>query len=142
VALDAVGVVEEVQGVVDREPEARTPRDQPLVDLRRDPDLGDLVEDLRRDGQEPDERRPRAAPEHHLEAPLQREDLRIEPGARDDVGQQVLDVVELTRLAERVREGEDLLLEEELLFVIQQAAYRSTHLTELRPGNTPACSPR
>ena len=57
VALDPVGVVQEVQGVVDREAEAGAPRDEALVDLRRDADLGDLVEDLGRDGQQPDERR-------------------------------------------------------------------------------------
>src|SRR5215217_2989123 len=51
VALDAVRVVEEVQGVVDREAEASAPRDEAFVHLRRDPDLGNLVEDLGRDGQ-------------------------------------------------------------------------------------------
>ena len=52
VALDAVGVVQEVEGVVDGQAEPGPPGDQPLVDLRRDVDLGDLVEDLRRDGQQ------------------------------------------------------------------------------------------
>ena len=47
VALDAVGVVEEVQGVVDGQAEAGPPGDEALVDLGRDADLGDLVEDLR-----------------------------------------------------------------------------------------------
>ena len=47
VALDAVRVVQEVQGVVDRQAEPGPPRDEPLVDLGRDPDLGDLLEDLR-----------------------------------------------------------------------------------------------
>ena len=60
VALDAVRVVQEVEGVVDGQAEAGPPRDEPLVDLGRDADLGDLVEDLRRDGQQPDQRRPRA----------------------------------------------------------------------------------
>ena len=60
VALDAVGVVQEVEGVVDREAEAGAPSDQPLVDLRRDAHLGDLVEHLGRDGQQPDERGPGA----------------------------------------------------------------------------------
>ena len=122
VALDAVGVVEEVQGVVDREAEAGAPRDEAFVDLRRDPDLGDLVEDLGRDRQQADQGGPGPATEHHLEAPLQREDFAVEAGRGDDVGQEVLDVVERARLAERVREREDLLLEEEFLFVIEHAA--------------------
>ena len=94
VALDSVGVVEEVEGVVDRQAEPCAPGDEPLVDLRRDPDLGDLLEDLGSDGQQPDQRRSGAWPEHDLKAPLEREDLGIEARARDDVGQQVLDVVE------------------------------------------------
>ena len=61
VALDAVGVVEEVQGVVDGEPEAGAPGHEALVDLGRDADLGDLVEHLGRDGQQPDQRRSRRA---------------------------------------------------------------------------------
>ena len=61
VALDAVGVVQEVQGVVDRQPEPGPPGDEALVDLGRDADLGDLLEDLRRDGQQPDEGRARPA---------------------------------------------------------------------------------
>ena len=81
VALDPVGVVEEVEGVVDREAEARPPGDKPLVDLGRDAHLGDLVEDLGRDRQQPDQRRPRARPEHDLEAALEGEHLRVE--ARD-----------------------------------------------------------
>ena len=60
VALDAVGVVEEVEGVVDGQAEARPPGDEPLVDLGRDADLGDLVEDLGRDGEQADERGPGA----------------------------------------------------------------------------------
>ena len=62
VALDAVWVVQEVQGVVDRQAEAGAPRDEPLVHLRRDAHLGDLVEDLRRDGEQADQRRPGRAP--------------------------------------------------------------------------------
>ena len=72
----------------------RAPGDQPLVDLRRDADLGDLVEHLGGDGQQPDQRGPRPRTEHDLEAALQREHLGVEARARDDVGQQVLDVVE------------------------------------------------
>ena len=105
VALDAVRVVEEVERVVDGQAEARPPRDEPLVDLGRDADLGDLVEDLRRDGQQADERRPGARPEHHLEAALEGEHLGVEARARDDVGQQVLDVVEHARLGDRVGRG-------------------------------------
>ena len=126
VALDAVGVVEEVERVVDGQPEPRPPGDQSLVDLGRDAHLGDLVEDLRRDGQQPDQRRPGARTEHHLEAPLEGEHLGIEARAGDDVGQQVLDVVEDARLGDRVREVEDLLLEQELLFVIEHGADGST----------------
>ena len=47
VALDAVGVVEEVERVVDGQAEARPPGDEPLVHLGRDAHLGDLVEDVR-----------------------------------------------------------------------------------------------
>ena len=46
VALDPVRVVQEVQGVVDRQPEAGAPGDEALVDLGRDAHLGDLVEHL------------------------------------------------------------------------------------------------
>ena len=105
VALDAVGVVQEVQGVVDGQAEPRPPGDEALVDLGRDADLGDLVEDLGRDGQQADERRAGARPEHHLEAALEGEDLGIEARAGDDVGQQVLDVVEDARLRHGVRRG-------------------------------------
>ena len=98
VALDAVRVVEEVQGVVDGQAEAGPPGDQALVDLGRDAHLGDLVEDLGRHGQQPDQRRPGARAEHHLEAALEGEDLGVEARAGDDVGQQVLDVVEDARL--------------------------------------------
>ena len=59
VALDPVGVVQEVQGVVDRQPEPRTPGDQALMDLGRDMDVGDLLEDLRGDRQQPDQGRAR-----------------------------------------------------------------------------------
>ena len=61
VALDAVRVVEEVEGIVDGQAEAGAPGDQPLVDLARDTHLGDLVEDLRRDRQQADQRRARRA---------------------------------------------------------------------------------
>jgi hypothetical protein len=54
VALDAVGVVEEVEGVVDGQAEAGAPCHEPLVDLGRDAHLGHLVEDLRGDGQQAD----------------------------------------------------------------------------------------
>ncbi len=121
VALDPVGVVQEVQGVVDGQAEAGPPRHQPFVDLGRDADLRDLVEDFRRHGEQPDQSRPGARPEHDLQASLEREHLRIETRARDDVGQQVLDVVEAARLRHRVRQVEDLLLEQELLFVIEHA---------------------
>ena len=84
-----------------------------------DTHLGHLVEDLRRDRQQADQRRARARPEHHLEAALEGEDLRVEARAGDDVGQQVLDVVEDAGLTDGVRELEDLLLEQELLFVVE-----------------------
>ena len=89
------------------------------MDLGRDAHLGDLVEDLGRHGQQTDQRRPGARAEHHLEAALQGEHLGVEARAGDDVGQQVLDVVEDARLAHRRGEGEDLLLEQELLFVVE-----------------------
>ena len=63
---------------------------------------------------------PRA--EHHLEAALEGEDLGVEARAGDDVGQEVLDVVEGAGLRHRVREVEDLLLEQELLFVVEHGA--------------------
>ena len=132
VALDAVGVVEEVQGVVDGQAEARAPGDEPLVDLGRDAHLGDLVEDFGRDGQEADQRRSRAWAEHHLQAPLEGEDLRIEARAGDDVGQQVLDVVEDAGLGDRVRQVEDLLLEQELFFVVEHARDGSTGRPRVR----------
>ena len=50
VALDAVRVVEEIQRVVDCEPEAGAPRDKALVNLGRDADFGDFVENVARLG--------------------------------------------------------------------------------------------
>ncbi len=94
VALDPVGVVEEVEGVVDGQAEAGPPGDEALVDLGRDADVGDLLEHLGRDGQQPDQGRAGPRAEHHLEAALEGEHLRVEARAGDDVGQQVLDVVE------------------------------------------------
>ena len=128
VALDAVRVVEEVQRVVDGQAEPGAPGDEALVDLGRDADLGDLVEDLGGHGEQPDERRPGARPEHHLEAPLEGEHLGVEAGTGDDVGQEVLDVVEDARLRHGVGQVEDLLLEQELLFVVQHARDGSTGL--------------
>ena len=52
VPLDTVRVVEEVERVVDGQPEPGAPGDEALVDLGRDPDLGHLVEHLGRDGQQ------------------------------------------------------------------------------------------
>ena len=97
----------------------RAPGDEPLVDLGRDAHLGDLVEHLGGHGQQPDQGGPGARAEHHLEAPLEREHLGIEARAGDDVGQEVLHVVEDTRLRDGVGQVEDLLLEQELLFVIE-----------------------
>ena len=103
VTLDAVGVVEEVQRVVDGQAEARPPGAQPLERLGRDAHLGDLVEDLRRDGEQADERGARPRAEHDLERALEREDLGVEARTGDDVGEEVLDVVERAGLAERLR---------------------------------------
>ena len=87
-----------------------------------DAHLGHLVEDLRRHGQQADQRRPGAGAEHHLERALEGEDLGVEAGAGDDVGEQVLDVVEHAGLGHRVREVEDLLLEQELFFVVKHGS--------------------
>jgi len=119
VALNTVGVVQEVERVIDRQAEARAPRDEALVNLGRDPDLRDLIEDIGSDGQQADERRAGACTEHHLEASFEREDLRVEAWAGDDVGQQILDVVEHAAVAHGVGEVEDLLLEQKLFFVIE-----------------------
>ena len=81
--------------------------------------LGDLVEDVRGDRQQADQRRPGAGAEHHLQRALEGEHLGIEARAGDDVGQQVLDVVQRAGLGQRGGEVEDLLLEQELLFVVQ-----------------------
>ena len=130
VALDPVGVVQEVEGVVDRQAEAGAPGDEALVHLGRDAHLGDLVEHLGRHGEQPDEGRAGPRPEHDLEAPLEGEDLGVEAGARDDVGQEVFDVVEDARLTDGIGELEDLLLEQELLFVIEHGG----------DGTPPRCS--
>ncbi len=142
VALDPVRVVEEVQGVVDGKPEPRAPRDQPLVDLGGDADLRDLVEHFRRHGQQPDQRRPRPRTEHDLEAALEREHLGVEARARDDVGQQVLDVVEHAGLGDRVRQVEDLLLEQELFFVVEHgedSSRRSEGVSPWSPSSRGRC---
>jgi nitroreductase len=114
------------------------------VHFGRDADLGDLVEHLRRDRQQADEGGPGASTEHHLQAALQREHLAVEARARDDVGQQVLDVVQRTGLAQRVREREDLLLEEEFLFVIKHgrivAPDRSCTARNRAPRRTQPCA--
>ena len=122
VALDPVRVVQEVERVVDRQSEPGAPRHEALVDLGRDADLGDFLKDLGRDGEQPDEGRSRTRPEHDLQAPLEGEHLGIEARARDHVGQEILDVVEGAGLGHRVREVEDLLLEQELLFVIEHGS--------------------
>ena len=62
---------------------------------------------------------PARGPEHHLEAALEGEHLGVEARAGDDVGQEVLDVVEDARLRDGVGQVEDLLLEQELLFVVE-----------------------
>ena len=85
----------------------------------RDVDVGDLLEHLGGDGQQPDQRRSGTCPEHHLETPFEGEHLGIEARAGDDVGQQVLHVVEDRRIPDRVGQVEDLLLEQELLFVVE-----------------------
>ena len=95
------------------------------MDLGWDADLGDLVEDLGCDREQADQGGTGPRPQHDLQAALEREDLRVEAGARDDIGQQVLDVVEDAGLSHRVREVEDLLLEEELFFVIEHGGNSS-----------------
>ena len=134
VALDAVGVVQEVQGVVDGQPEARPPGNEPLMNLGCDTNLGDLVEHLRSHRQKPDQCRSGAWPEHDLEAALEGEDLRIEAWIGDHVGQEILDVVQGRGLAQRVGQMEDLLLEQELLFVIEHGPDGSTGV---RPHREP-----
>src|SRR6185503_20281832 len=62
------------------------------------------------------------AAEHDLQAALEGEHLAVEAGRGDDVGQEVLDVVQLAGLTEGVGERGDLLLEEELLFVVKHGA--------------------
>ena len=87
---------------------------------------GEVVEDLGAYRQQPNQCRPRPRAEHDLEAPLEGEHLGVEARARDDVRQEVLDVVELAVLGQRRPEGEDLLLEEELLFVIEHGGDASS----------------
>ncbi len=123
VALDAIGVVQEVQGVVDGQPEARPPADDPLPDLRREADLADLLEHLAGDGQQTDEGGAGPVAEHDLQRALQGEDVRVEAGAGGDVGQEVLDVVELARLGQGGAQGQDLLAEEEPLLVVEHGLY-------------------
>src|SRR3990170_4567735 len=53
---------------------------------------------------------------------LEREDLRVEARAGDHVGEQILDVVERARLRHGGGQVEDLLLEQELLFVVQHGS--------------------
>ena len=86
----------------------------------------------------PDERRAGPRPEHHLEAALEGEDLGIEARAGDDVGQQVLDVVEDAGLGDGVGEVEDLLLEQELLFVVEHGRDGSTGPARARRPGRPA----
>ncbi len=119
VPLDPVRVVEEVEGVVDRQAEAGPPGRQALVHLGCDAHLADLVEHLGRHRQQPHQRRSGAGTEHDLQRPLEGEDLGIEAWAGDDVRQQVLDVVEHRGVGHRPAEVEDLLLEQELLFVVE-----------------------
>ena len=67
VALDAIWVVQEVQGVINRQSESGAPGHESLVDLRLDVDLGHLVEHLGRDCQQSDQRRAGSRAEHHLQ---------------------------------------------------------------------------
>ncbi|MBW3612698.1 MAG: GTPase Era, partial [Chloroflexi bacterium] len=119
VALDAIGVVQEVQRVVDDQPEARPPADETLLDVRRQADLAQLLEHPAVDGEKPHQRRTRPPTEHHLERALQREDVGVEARARRHLCEQVLDVVELSRIGKGGRQVVQLLPEEEPLFVIE-----------------------
>ena len=56
VALDAVGVVQVVERVVDGQAKASAPRDEPLVDLAWQAHLAGLVEDPAIDGEQADQR--------------------------------------------------------------------------------------
>ena len=137
VALDPVGVVEEVQGVVDGEAEPGAPGDEALVHLGLDADLGHLLEHLGGHGEQADQRRSRPGAEHHLEAALEGEHLGVEARAGDDVGQEVLDVVQAARVGERVGQVEDLLLEQELFLVVEHGADGTRDRGPPAPGDRP-----
>ena len=92
----------------------------------RQPDLAELLEDAPVDGEEPDQGRAGARAEHHLQGALEGEDVGVESRARRHLGEQILDVVELPRVAERVGEVVDLLPKQEALFVVE-------HVRSLRP---------
>ena len=120
VALDAVGVVQEVERVVDGEAEPRPPRDEALVDLGRDADLGDLVEDLRarRSAARPASCR-RAAPSMTWRL---RSSVKTSESNRGLVMTSVSRSSTLSSTpgsATAFDEVEDLLLEQELLFMVE-----------------------
>ena len=131
--LDAVGVVEVVEGVVDRETEPGAPGDEALLDLGRNPDLGCLVENLGRHREQAHQSGAGPGPEHHLERALEGEDLRVEARTGDDVGQKILDVVQDARLGEGVGEVECFLFEQELLFVVE---HRGSYPERRQIGDT------
>ncbi len=140
VPLDAIRVVQEVQGVVDGQPESRAPADQALMHIRRQADLAHLVEDLARDGQQPHQRRAGAAAEHHLQRSLEREDVAVEARRGRHVGEQILDVVERPRLSQGGGQVEDLLAEQEALFVVEHG--ESPRGTALAAWSPPPPAPR
>ena len=118
-ALDSVRVVQVVEGVVDREAKSRPPRDEPLVDLGRQPHLAGLIEDLAVDGEETDQRRAGATPEHHLQRALQGEDVRVEARRGGHLREEILDVVELARFGQGAGQVQDLLAKEKALLVVE-----------------------
>ena len=65
---------------------------------------------------------PARAAEHDLQRALEGEDVGVEARAGRHLGEQVLDVVELARVAERVGQVVDLLPEQESLFVVEHGS--------------------
>src|SRR3954453_19000245 len=127
VALDSVGVVQVVQRVVDGEAEARAPGNEALMNVGRNADFRDLLEDVGADREKADQSGAGPSTQHHLQAALEGKNLRVEARAGDDVRQQVLDVVQDAGLSQRVGQVEDLLLEKKLFFVIEHLRSMLTH---------------
>ena len=119
VALDAVRVVQEVERVVDGQAEPGAPGDQPLVHLGWMRTSATWSNTSGLTVSSPTSVVPARAPSITWSDRSSVNTSESNRGAGDDVGEQVLDVVEHARFRDGIGQVEDLLLEQELFFVVE-----------------------